>query len=83
MGDRSGGHSLAVRYAKDAPHCIRRACCLSGLSVCTFEEAVSWGKVKQEALKVQSFSDATITVPLVVQALLASGKRRRSVQLYD
>ncbi len=30
--------------------------------------------MKREASKVQVFSDATITVPLVVQALRASGK---------
>lgn len=49
------------------------------LSGCTFEEAVSWGKVKKEASKVQVFSDATITVPLVVQALQASGHRRKEL----
>ena len=44
---------------------------------------MSWGKVKREASKVQVFSDATITVPLVVQALRASGKRRKSVPVFD
>jgi deoxyhypusine synthase len=39
--------------------------------------------VKREASKVQVFSDATITVPLVVQALRASGKRRKSVPVFD
>ena len=32
---------------------------------------------------MQVFSDATITVPLVVQALRASGKKRESVPVFD
>jgi deoxyhypusine synthase len=39
--------------------------------------------VKKEASKVQVFSDATITVPLVVQALQASGHRRKSYPVYS
>ncbi len=58
MGDYSGDHSYAIQYTTDAPH-------WGGLSGCTFEEAVSWGKVKREASKVQ--------------ALRASGKRRKSM----
>jgi deoxyhypusine synthase len=76
IGDYSGGHSYALQYTTDAPH-------WGGLSGCTFEEAVSWGKVKKEASKVQVFSDATITVPLVVQALRESGHKRRSVPAFD
>lgn len=76
IGDYSGGHSYALQYTTDAPH-------WGGLSGCTFEEAVSWGKVKKEASKVQVFSDATITVPLVVQALRDSGKKRKSVPRFD
>jgi deoxyhypusine synthase len=76
IGVYSGGHSYALQYTTDVPH-------WGGLSGCTFEEAVSWGKVKREASKVQVFSDATITVPLVVQALRASGKRRKSVPVFD
>jgi len=76
IGNYSGGHSYALQYTTDAPH-------WGGLSGCTFEEAVSWGKVKREASKVQVFSDATITVPLVVQALQASKHERRSRPVYD
>ena len=76
IGDYSGGHSYAIQYTTDAPH-------WGGLSGCTFEEAVSWGKVKKEASKVQVFSDATITVPLVVQALRESGIERKSVPVFD
>ncbi len=76
IGNYSGGHSYAIQYTADSPH-------WGGLSGCTFEEAVSWGKVKKEASKVQVFSDATITVPLVVQALQASGHRRKSYPVYN
>jgi len=76
IGDYSGGHSYAIQYTTDAPH-------WGGLSGCTFEEAVSWGKVKKEASKVQVFSDATITVPLVVQALRESGHLRESIPVFD
>jgi deoxyhypusine synthase len=76
IGDYSGGHSYAIQYTADSPH-------WGGLSGCTFEEAVSWGKVKKEASKVQVFSDATITVPLVVQALRESGCKRKSVPVFE
>ena len=41
IGDYSGGHSYAIQYTTDAPH-------WGGLSGCTFEEAVSWGKVPRK-----------------------------------
>ncbi|MDD1751135.1 MAG: deoxyhypusine synthase family protein, partial [Methanothrix sp.] len=66
----------AIQYTTDAPH-------WGGLSGCTFSEAVSWGKVAKEAKMVQVFSDATITVPVVVQALKASGIRRKSYPVCD
>ena len=75
IGNYTGGHSYAIQYTADSPH-------WGGLSGCTFEEAISWGKVKKEASRVQVFSDATITVPLVVQALQASGHRRKSYPVY-
>jgi len=76
VGQYSGGHSYAIQYTADSPH-------WGGLSGCTFEEAISWGKVKKEASKVQVFSDATITVPLVVQALRESGCKRKSIPAFE
>ncbi len=76
IGDYTGGHSFAIQYTTDAPH-------WGGLSGCTFEEAVSWGKVKKEAKRVQVFSDATISVPLVVQALRQSGCGRKSIPRFN
>jgi len=41
------------------------------------------GKVAKEASKVQVFSDATITVPVVVQALKAAKHKRNSYPAFD
>lgn len=72
LGLKRRGHSYGVQFTTDAPH-------FGGLSGCTFEEAVSWGKVSSTAKKVQVFVDATIALPLVVHALgeKVKGLRRR------
>ena len=57
-----GGHAYAIQYTTDAPH-------WGGLSGCTFEEAVSWGKESVDSTHVQVFCDATIALPLVVSGL--------------
>ncbi|HUL61434.1 MAG TPA: deoxyhypusine synthase [Methanocella sp.] len=73
------GHSYAIQYTTDAPH-------WGGLSGCTFEEAVSWGKIAGVAPKVQVFADATISLPIVSQALAEKTRgyiaKRKSPQ-YD
>ena len=63
------GHAYAIQYTTDAPH-------WGGLSGCTFEEAISWGKEQVQSPRVQCFCDATIALPIVGSALLASGIRR-------
>jgi len=65
------GHKYAVQFITDAPH-------WGGLSGCTFEEAVSWGKVNPAGEKVTVFCDATIALPLVASAIFTrmGGKRR-------
>lgn len=64
----SGGHKYAIQFITDAPH-------WGGLSGCTFEEAVSWGKIRSEGEKVTVFCDATIALPLVVSGLLTRRAR--------
>jgi deoxyhypusine synthase len=64
-----GGHDYAVQYTTDAPH-------WGGLSGCTFEEAISWGKESTGTSQVQVHVDATIALPLVVSALIESGTER-------
>jgi deoxyhypusine synthase len=62
LGLESGGHDYGIQFTTDAPH-------FGGLSGCTFEEAVSWGKISPTARKAQVFVDATIALPLVTHAL--------------
>ena len=73
------GHSYAIQYTADAPH-------WGGLSGCTFEEAVSWGKIAAVAPKVQVFVDATIALPVVSHALREKTKDyigKRKAPQYD
>ncbi len=67
-GGRDMGHDYAIQYTTDSPQ-------WGGLSGCTFEEAVSWGKISVGARKVQVFADATIALPLVSQALYEKAKK--------
>ncbi|MDD1752560.1 MAG: deoxyhypusine synthase [Methanotrichaceae archaeon] len=76
IGVYTGGHSYAIQYTTDSPH-------WGGLSGCTFEEAISWGKVNREARKIQVFSDATISVPLIVQALRDSRVKRKKYPIFE
>jgi deoxyhypusine synthase len=67
-----GGHDYAIQYTTDAPH-------WGGLSGCTFEEAISWGKESESTKAVQCFCDATIALPIITSALIGSGIRRTKV----
>ncbi|MDG6258083.1 MAG: deoxyhypusine synthase [Methanomicrobiaceae archaeon] len=67
-----GGHAYAIQYTTDAPH-------WGGLSGCTFEEAISWGKEAPFCPNVQCFCDATIALPLITSGLIGKGLQRRSV----
>jgi deoxyhypusine synthase len=63
------GHDFAIQFTTDNPH-------FGGLSGCTFEEAISWGKESTDSPRAQCFCDATIALPIVTSALIASGVRR-------
>ena len=76
IGVYTGGHSYAIQYTTDSPH-------WGGLSGCTFEEAISWGKVNREARKIQVFSDATISVPLIIQAFRDSRVKRKKYPIFE
>jgi len=67
--DNLNGHYYAIQYTTDSPQ-------WGGLSGCTFEEAISWGKESVEAQKVQVFIDATIALPIVLSALIGKGVKR-------
>jgi len=72
LGGDPKGHKYAVQLITDAPH-------WGGLSGCTFDEAVSWGKIDPAGEKVTVFCDATIALPIAASALLTrmNGKSRR------
>jgi deoxyhypusine synthase len=77
MGHDVAGHEYAIQYTTDAPH-------WGGLSGCTFDEAVSWGKISREAKKVQVFVDATIALPIVTHALNEkTNGHKRKVPCFD
>jgi deoxyhypusine synthase len=57
------GFSYAVQLTGDRPD-------LGGLSGATLDEARSWGKITEEAQAVTVYGDATITLPLLVAAVL-------------
>lgn len=62
-------HKYAIQITVDAPH-------WGGLSGCTLEEAVSWGKTSPRGKNVTCYCDATIALPLLVHALSERVKRR-------
>jgi len=64
-----GGHDYAIQYTTDSPH-------WGGLSGCTFDEAISWGKESAGTIQVQVHVDAMIALPLVISALVSGGVRR-------
>lgn len=64
-------HEYAIQITTDSPQ-------WGGLSGCTLEEAVSWGKTSPKGKKVTCYCDATIALPFVSHALAERiGKPRR------
>ncbi len=57
------GFDYAIQLTGDRPD-------LGGLSGATLDEARSWGKITEEAEAVTVYGDATITLPLLVAAVL-------------
>jgi deoxyhypusine synthase len=66
-----GGHDYAIQFTTDTPH-------FGGLSGCTFDEAISWGKEALDCKHVQCFCDATISLPIVLSGLVGSNTTRTS-----
>ena len=63
-------HKYAIQITTDLPQ-------WGGLSGCTFEEAISWGKKSAKGKHVQCICDATIALPIVVHALAERVKERK------
>ncbi|NIP29926.1 MAG: deoxyhypusine synthase [Candidatus Dadabacteria bacterium] len=65
-------HKYAIQITTDSPQ-------WGGLSGCTFDEAVSWGKETPEGQFIQCYCDATIGLPLISHALsegIASSRKK-------
>ncbi len=63
-------HRYALQITTDSPQ-------WGGLSGATLEEAISWGKVSKESTRVTCYCDATIALPLIINAIHECiGKRR-------
>ena len=63
-------HKYAIQITTDSPQ-------WGGLSGCTFEEAVSWGKELPDGGLVQCYCDATIALPIVTHALAERVNHKR------
>lgn len=62
------GHDYAIQLTTDSPY-------FGGLSGCTFEEGISWGKINEKSRKVQVFVDATIALPILAHGLIEAKRR--------
>ncbi|MEE9252569.1 MAG: deoxyhypusine synthase family protein [Thermodesulfobacteriota bacterium] len=70
-------HKYAIQITTDSPQ-------WGGLSGCTFEEAVSWGKEKPNGNLVQCYCDATIALPIVAHALAERvGEKRQGIDFSE
>jgi len=65
LGKDKGGHKYAIQVTTDSPQ-------WGGLSGCTLEESISWGKVSPHARMATVHADATIALPLLVAAVAGS-----------
>jgi deoxyhypusine synthase len=63
-------HKYAIQITTDSPQ-------WGGLSGCTLEEAISWGKIDSEGKRAVCYCDATIALPLITHALNERVKFKR------
>jgi deoxyhypusine synthase len=63
-------HDYAIQITTDSPQ-------WGSLSGCTFEEAISWGKISATGKKAVCYCDATIALPLIAHALNERVKFKR------
>ncbi|NWF86623.1 deoxyhypusine synthase [Candidatus Bathyarchaeota archaeon] len=64
-------HKYAIQITTDSPQ-------WGGLSGCTLEEAISWGKIHSKGKRVTCYCDATIALPLIAHALNEKVKFKRT-----
>ncbi|HEV2227240.1 MAG TPA: deoxyhypusine synthase [Nitrososphaerales archaeon] len=68
-GEEETPHEFAIQITADSPQ-------WGGLSGCTLEEAISWGKISSQAKKATLYADITLALPLVAHALNEKVDRR-------
>jgi deoxyhypusine synthase len=68
-GEHETPHDYAIQITTDSPQ-------WGGLSGCTFEEAVSWGKIAPDATRSVVYCDATIALPLITHAMFEKARTR-------
>ena len=68
-GEEETPHEFAIQITADSPQ-------WGGLSGCTLEEAISWGKISSHAKKATLYSDITLALPLIAHALNEKVRRR-------
>jgi len=61
-GEEPTPHEYAIQITTDSPQ-------WGGLSGCTLEEAISWGKISPDSTRSVVYCDATIALPLITQAM--------------
>ena len=75
-GEEARPHRYAVQITTDSPQ-------WGGLSGCTFEEAISWGKIAEHGGRAVCYCDVTIALPLLAHGLLERGVRRTDAPTFD
>jgi deoxyhypusine synthase len=68
-GKEEAPHEYAIQVTADSPQ-------WGGLSGCTLEEAISWGKISSHGKKATLYADITLALPIVAHALNESAGRR-------
>ncbi len=68
-GEEETPHEYAIQITADSPQ-------WGGLSGCTLEEAISWGKIKADAKKATLYADITLALPIVAHALNERAEKR-------
>ena len=61
-GENETPHDYAIQITTDSPQ-------WGGLSGCTLEEAISWGKIAADSKRSVVYCDATLALPLIAHAM--------------
>jgi len=69
-GEEATPHDYAIQITTDSPQ-------WGGLSGCTLEEAISWGKIASDSTRSVVYCDATIALPLIAHAMNEKAKKRK------